>query len=432
MRDGVRARRSRSPSSSAPRSSTCSAAARRRTRCPPTTSSRRPRRRRTSPASTASATACASSADDLRRHVHADPRATASAPRSSAASCSAPTRSRRGYYDAYYGRAQKVRTLIAEDFRGAFERCRPDRHADGAERRVQARREDRRSARDVPERRLHGADVARRHPGDLDPVGAASPTGCPSGCSCVGAARSSENRAARAAHALEQALAFDGSAAGMTRDAYEPVIGLEIHVQLQTRTKMFCGCELSVRRRRPTRTPARSASACRARCRSSTREAIDYAMRIGLALGCEIAPRSIFHRKNYFYPDLPKGYQITQYDEPICGERRIARRACASHRAHIEEDAAKLIHVGDERAASTAPSALGRRLQPRRHAARRDRHRAGHALAGAGARVADAAARRRCAQLGVSDVNMEEGSLRCDANVSIRPVGETSSAPRPS
>ena len=82
-------------------------------------------------------------------------------------------------------------------------------------------------------------------------------------------------------------------------------------------------------------------------------EAVHYALMIGMALGCEIAPRSIFHRKNYFYPDSPKAYQITQYDIPVCGPGRLGD--IRIHRAHLEEDAAKLVHAG-ARAASTAPS----------------------------------------------------------------------------
>ena len=125
--------------------------------------------------------------------------------------------------------------------------------------------------------------------------------------------------------------------------SWEPVIGLEIHVQLDTRTKMFCGCELSFGEPPNTRTcpvclglpgtlPVVNA------------EAIHYGLMMGLAFGCEIAPRSIFHRKNYFYPDLPKGYQISQYDIPLgssgqLGDVRI-------HRVHLEEDAAKLVHAG--------------------------------------------------------------------------------------
>jgi aspartyl-tRNA(Asn)/glutamyl-tRNA(Gln) amidotransferase subunit B len=124
---------------------------------------------------------------------------------------------------------------------------------------------------------------------------------------------------------------------------YEPVIGLEIHVQLRTATKMFCGCELSFGEPPNTRT----CPVCLGLPGSlpvANARAVHYGLTIGLALESQLAPRSIFHRKNYFYPDLPKGYQISQYDEPLClggrlGEVRI-------HRVHLEEDAAKLIHVG--------------------------------------------------------------------------------------
>ena len=171
---------------------------------------------------------------------------------------------------------------------------------------------------------------------------------------------------------------------------------------------------------RRTRAPARSASACPARCRWPTREAIHYGLMIGLALGCELAPRSIFHRKNYFYPDLPKGYQISQYDEPLCRGGRLGD--VRIHRVHLEEDAAKLVHAGASgRIHGSATSR--RRLQPRRHAAGRDRHRARPAL-GRGRRRVARLLRTTLRQLGVSDVNMEEGSLRCDANISIRPAGQ--------
>lgn len=200
--------------------------------------------------------------------------------------------------------------------------------------------------------------------------------------------------------------------------AYEPVIGLEIHVQLSTRTKMFCGCELSfgdppnvhtcpVCLGLPGALPVVNA------------RAIHYAAMVGLALGCELAPRSIFHRKNYFYPDLPKGYQISQYDIPICsggqlGEVRI-------HRAHLEEDAAKLVHVGASGRIHGADASVV------------DYNRGGTPLveivtepdvrSAAQAREWLTLLRTTLRQLGISDVNMEEGSLRCDANVSIRPVG---------
>ena len=125
---------------------------------------------------------------------------------------------------------------------------------------------------------------------------------------------------------------------------YEPVIGLEIHVQLSTKTKMFCGCSLSF----GDEPNVHTCPVCLGHpgtLPTTNEQAVRYALMIAMALECEIAPRSIFHRKNYFYPDLPKGYQISQYDSPSrstggSGDVRI-------HRAHLEEDAAKLIHVGE-------------------------------------------------------------------------------------
>jgi aspartyl-tRNA(Asn)/glutamyl-tRNA(Gln) amidotransferase subunit B len=198
----------------------------------------------------------------------------------------------------------------------------------------------------------------------------------------------------------------------------EPVIGLEIHVQLATRTKMFCGCELSfgdppnihtcpVCLGLPGSLPVANA------------RAVHLGLMIGLALGSKLAPRSIFHRKNYFYPDLPKGYQISQYDEPLClgghlGDVRI-------HRVHLEEDAAKLTHVGASGRIHGSDASIV------------DFNRGGTPLAEIvtepDIRSAEQASewlkllRSTLRQLGVSDVNMEEGSLRCDANISLRPVG---------
>ena len=128
---------------------------------------------------------------------------------------------------------------------------------------------------------------------------------------------------------------------------YEPVIGLEIHVQLATRTKMFCGCELSFGEPPNTHTCPVCLGLPGALPVANAR-GVHFGLMIGLALGCELAPRSIFHRKNYFYPDLPKGYQISQYDEPLCRGGRLGD--VRIHRVHLEEDAAKLIHVGRERA----------------------------------------------------------------------------------
>jgi aspartyl-tRNA(Asn)/glutamyl-tRNA(Gln) amidotransferase subunit B len=201
---------------------------------------------------------------------------------------------------------------------------------------------------------------------------------------------------------------------------YEPVIGLEIHVQLKTRTKMFCGCELSfgdppnihccpVCLGLPGALPVVNA------------RAVDFAVMIGLALGSDIAPRSIFHRKNYFYPDSPKAYQISQYDEPICRGGHLDD--VRIHRVHLEEDAAKLVHLGESGRIHGSDRSVvdfnrcGTPLveivtEPDLHSPEQ-------------AHEWLILLRTTLRQLGVSDVNMDEGSLRCDANVSIRPVGSS-------
>jgi aspartyl-tRNA(Asn)/glutamyl-tRNA(Gln) amidotransferase subunit B len=202
------------------------------------------------------------------------------------------------------------------------------------------------------------------------------------------------------------------------QDPYEPVIGLEIHVQLATRTKMFCGCELSFGEPPNTRTCA----VCLGLPGSlpvANAQAVHLGLVIGLALGSELAPRSIFHRKNYFYPDLPKGYQISQYDEPLCRGGRLAD--VRIHRVHLEEDAAKLIHEGASGRIHGSDASIV------------DFNRGGTPLAEIvtepDLRTPEQASewlkllRTTLRQLGVSDVNMEEGSLRCDANISLRPAG---------
>jgi aspartyl-tRNA(Asn)/glutamyl-tRNA(Gln) amidotransferase subunit B len=201
-------------------------------------------------------------------------------------------------------------------------------------------------------------------------------------------------------------------------NGYEPVIGLEIHVQLSTKTKMFCGCALSF----GDEPNVHTCPVCLGHpgtLPTANEQAIRYALMIGLALECEIAPRSEFARKNYFYPDLPKGYQISQYDQPVAvnghlGDVRI-------HRAHLEEDAAKLTHVGESGRIHGSGASLV------------DFNRGGTPLveivtepdlrSAAQAREWAQLLRVTIRELGVSDVNMEEGSLRVDANVSIRPAG---------
>jgi aspartyl-tRNA(Asn)/glutamyl-tRNA(Gln) amidotransferase subunit B len=200
---------------------------------------------------------------------------------------------------------------------------------------------------------------------------------------------------------------------------YEPVIGLEIHVQLATRTKMFCGCKLSfgdppntntcpVCLGHPGTLPVVNA------------QAVHFALMVAEALGCEIAPRSIFHRKNYFYPDLPKGYQISQYDIPIARNGELG--GVRIHRAHLEEDAAKLVHAGASGRIHGAEASVV------------DFNRGGTPLieivtepdirSAAQAAEWGRLLRATLKATGVSDVNMEEGSLRIDGNISIRPVGQ--------
>ena len=168
--------------------------------------------------------------------------------------------------------------------------------------------------------------------------------GLPVGFQIAGPAFS-ENRILDAALALEKAIGFDGSEGlHVMSTEYEPVIGLEIHVQLKTRTKMFCGCELSFGEEPNTRT-CPVCLGLPGTLPVTNAQAVQYGIMMGLALGCEIAPRSIFHRKNYFYPDLSKGYQISQYDIPLCLGGKLGD--VQIHRIHLEEDAAKLVHVGE-------------------------------------------------------------------------------------
>ena len=121
--------------------------------------------------------------------------------------------------------------------------------------------------------------------------------------------------------------------------SWEPVIGLEIHVQLSTRTKMFCSCALSFGEEPNTRT-CPVCLGLPGTLPVTNAQAIHFGLMMGLALDCELAPRSLFHRKNYFYPDLAKGYQISQYDIPLCSGGRLGD--VRLHRIHLEEDAAKL------------------------------------------------------------------------------------------
>src|SRR5437763_7369567 len=134
----------------------------------------------------------------------------------------------------------------------------------------------------------------------------------------------------------------------MPASEWELVCGLEVHAHLKTRTKMFCRCELEYGAAENTHT----CPVCLAHPGAlpvPNKRAIEHTLKLGRALGCEIAGRSIFARKNYFYPDLPKGYQISQYEAPLCGRGALdvpGGRRVGITRAHLEEDAAKTVHAG--------------------------------------------------------------------------------------
>ncbi len=208
------------------------------------------------------------------------------------------------------------------------------------------------------------------------------------------------------------------------RRTYQAVIGLEFHVHLATRTKMFCSCRVTYGEEPNTHT----CPVCLGHPGAlpvTNERAVELGVMAGLALNCEVAERAVFARKNYFYPDLPKGYQISQYDEPICtggyldvplGEGETIRVGIT--RLHLEEDAAKNVHVGDSGRMHGSVGSLV------------DFNRGGTPLAEIvtepdipSPQAARATANHLKAILqavGVSEADMEKGQLRCDANVSIR------------
>src|SRR3982075_2917111 len=211
------------------------------------------------------------------------------------------------------------------------------------------------------------------------------------------------------------------------RTEIEAVIGLEVHAQLLTRSKMFCSCSAAYLDGEPNSHTCPVCLALPGALPVINRRGIDLTIRTALALNCEIPEHSKFDRKNYFYPDLPKGYQISQYDLPLSRNGYLEfvvdgeRTRCGITRVHLEEDTGTMHHAGD--VLQEATSSLI------------DLNRCGVPLmeivGEPDLRSADAAREymRRLRQIlmyiGVNDGNLEKGSFRCDANVSLRPLGTT-------
>src|SRR6195256_1898835 len=207
--------------------------------------------------------------------------------------------------------------------------------------------------------------------------------------------------------------------------SYEPVIGLESHAQLLTASKIFCGCSTAFGAP-PNTHVCPVCLGLPGALPVLNRRAVDYAARAALALGCTIHETSIFARKNYFYPDLPKGYQISQYEQPLASAGALEFTAASGPRrigitrVHLEEDAGKSLHEGFPDSDRKTYVDYNRSGVPLIEIVSEPDLRSAADAAEFFSRL-----RAILVWLGVNDGNMEEGSLRCDANVSVRPAGTT-------
>ena len=328
-----------------------------------------------------------------------------------------------GYYDAYYLKAQKARTLIKQDFDKIYEKfdvvITPTTPTPAFK--IGSKSEDPVAmyASDLATIPVNMAGL----PGLSIPCGFSN--GMPVGMQIIGKSFD-EATILKVGHTYQQKTDHHMKQPGDLVMAYEVVIGIEVHAQLKTNTKLFCGCSTKFG-------DDPNANVCPV-CLGMpgalpvlNKKAVEMAIIAGLALNCTVKNRSVFSRKNYFYPDLPKGYQISQFDLPICegGELEVVvdgqPKKIGITRIHMEEDAGKLVHQGAESIAGATHSYvdLNRACTPLIEIVSEPDIRLAEE-----ARIYMETLKQIVQHMGICDGNLEEGSMRADANISLRPKGQ--------